>query len=240
MRAAGLSSKPFPGEKFLFGLFNTFGETLPSMALARQAVSLAKGRSQAIVSAAAEQAAQRLVDDGGPVRRCSVCVASCRRSAGGTRHDDAVRPGAAVRRPPGARRRGRHALSGQPGRYLRRYARRTVRVVGREARGDHEVGTAARHRSRGELRILRQRVRHADARCGRTSRRRQPGSTDGADGSRASLADRQPRRVARRARRSRWSAWRSSGSRFNSHDPLRTRMRASTSTASTTSLPTVR
>lgn len=62
MRAAGLSSKPFPGEKFLFGLFNTIGETLPSMALARQAVSLARGRSQATVIAAAEQAAQRLVD----------------------------------------------------------------------------------------------------------------------------------------------------------------------------------
>ena len=61
MRIAGLSSKPFPGEKFLFGLFNTIGETLPSMALARQAVTLAKGRSQAAVSAAAEQVADRLV-----------------------------------------------------------------------------------------------------------------------------------------------------------------------------------
>jgi putative phosphoserine phosphatase/1-acylglycerol-3-phosphate O-acyltransferase len=61
MRLAGLSSKPFPGEKLLFGLFNTIGETLPSMALARQAVTLAKGRSQVAVSAAAEQVADRLV-----------------------------------------------------------------------------------------------------------------------------------------------------------------------------------
>ena len=61
MRLAGLSSKPFPGEKFLFGLFNTIGETLPSMALARQAVTLAKGRSQRAVSGAAEQVADRLV-----------------------------------------------------------------------------------------------------------------------------------------------------------------------------------
>ena len=61
MRTAGLSSKPFPGEKLLFGLFNAIGETLPSMALARQAVTLAKGRSQLAVSGAAEQVAERLV-----------------------------------------------------------------------------------------------------------------------------------------------------------------------------------
>ncbi|MGK0332767.1 MAG: putative phosphoserine phosphatase/1-acylglycerol-3-phosphate O-acyltransferase, partial [Minisyncoccia bacterium] len=61
MRMAGLSSKPFPGEKLLFGLFNAIGETLPSMALARQAVTLAKGRSQQAVSGVAEQVADRLV-----------------------------------------------------------------------------------------------------------------------------------------------------------------------------------
>jgi len=61
MRAAGLSSKSFPGEKLLFGLFNTIGETLPSMALARQAVTLAKGRSQSAVSNAADQVADQLV-----------------------------------------------------------------------------------------------------------------------------------------------------------------------------------
>ncbi len=35
-----------PGESLLYKLFNTIGETLPSMALARQAVTMAKGRPQ--------------------------------------------------------------------------------------------------------------------------------------------------------------------------------------------------
>jgi putative phosphoserine phosphatase/1-acylglycerol-3-phosphate O-acyltransferase len=61
MRAAGLVSRTIPGERFLYALFNTVGETLPSMALARQAVGFAKGRSRASVLAAAEQAADRLV-----------------------------------------------------------------------------------------------------------------------------------------------------------------------------------
>ena len=37
MRAAGLVSRTLPGESLLYKLFNTVGETLPSMALARQA-----------------------------------------------------------------------------------------------------------------------------------------------------------------------------------------------------------
>jgi len=61
MRSAGLVSRTIPGERFLFALFNTMGETLPSMALARQAVGFARGRSRASVSAAAEGAADRLV-----------------------------------------------------------------------------------------------------------------------------------------------------------------------------------
>jgi putative phosphoserine phosphatase / 1-acylglycerol-3-phosphate O-acyltransferase len=61
MHRAGLSSGPFPGEKLLFGLFNTIGETLPSMALARQAVNLAKGRSQRVVQEAAESAVPELL-----------------------------------------------------------------------------------------------------------------------------------------------------------------------------------
>lgn len=62
MRAAGLSSRPIPGERLLFGLFNTIGETLPSMALARQGVTLAKGRSQAAVRSAAESVTGQLLD----------------------------------------------------------------------------------------------------------------------------------------------------------------------------------
>jgi putative phosphoserine phosphatase/1-acylglycerol-3-phosphate O-acyltransferase len=62
MRMAGLTgSNPIPGERLLFGLFNTIGETLPSMVLARQAVSLATGRSRDAVAKAAEAVADDLV-----------------------------------------------------------------------------------------------------------------------------------------------------------------------------------
>lgn len=60
MRAAGLLGREVPGERLLFGLFNTIGETLPSMVLARQAVSLAKGRSRQAVQEVAEVAADTL------------------------------------------------------------------------------------------------------------------------------------------------------------------------------------
>ncbi len=62
MRDAGISSRAIPGEALLFRLFNTVGETLPSMALARQAVLLAKGKSRSAVQAAAATAAVRLVE----------------------------------------------------------------------------------------------------------------------------------------------------------------------------------
>ncbi len=61
MRTAGLVSRSVPGESLLYRVFNTVGETLPSMALARQAAVLAKGRSRATVQAAAETAADTLV-----------------------------------------------------------------------------------------------------------------------------------------------------------------------------------
>jgi putative phosphoserine phosphatase / 1-acylglycerol-3-phosphate O-acyltransferase len=61
LRMAGLSGpNPVPGERLLFGLFNAIGETLPSMVLARQAVSLAAGRSRAAVAEAAESVADEL------------------------------------------------------------------------------------------------------------------------------------------------------------------------------------
>ena len=61
MRLAGLvSADPVPGERFVYRLFNAIGETLPSMALARQAVTLAKGKSQASVRAAADTVADEL------------------------------------------------------------------------------------------------------------------------------------------------------------------------------------
>jgi putative phosphoserine phosphatase/1-acylglycerol-3-phosphate O-acyltransferase len=61
MRAEGLIGKSVPGERVLFGLFNAFGENLPSMFLARQAAQLAKGRSRAAVQHAAVGAAETLV-----------------------------------------------------------------------------------------------------------------------------------------------------------------------------------
>ncbi len=61
MRTAGLLGRALPGERLLFGLFNTIGETLPGMALARQAATLAKGRRQAEVEAVAASAAGALV-----------------------------------------------------------------------------------------------------------------------------------------------------------------------------------
>ncbi len=60
MREAGLVSRHIPGENLLFKLFNTVGETLPSMALARQAVTLAKGRQREVVQRAADGAAAAL------------------------------------------------------------------------------------------------------------------------------------------------------------------------------------
>jgi putative phosphoserine phosphatase / 1-acylglycerol-3-phosphate O-acyltransferase len=60
MRAAGLVSRSIPGEKLMYQVFNTIGETLPSMALARQAATLSKGKSRAAVQRAADDAASAL------------------------------------------------------------------------------------------------------------------------------------------------------------------------------------
>ena len=62
MRAAGVVSTSIPGEKALYEIFNRIGETLPSMALARQAATLAKGRKQADVRRVAKAATPTLVD----------------------------------------------------------------------------------------------------------------------------------------------------------------------------------
>ena len=61
MREAGLTSRPIPGERLLFGLFNTIGETLPAMILTRQGASISKGRSQQAMRDAAHGVAERLV-----------------------------------------------------------------------------------------------------------------------------------------------------------------------------------
>src|SRR6478735_2124549 len=60
MREAGFTNRSLPGERVVYGLFNRIGETLPSMALARQAARLAKGRSIAAMRAAGAAAADQL------------------------------------------------------------------------------------------------------------------------------------------------------------------------------------
>ena len=60
MRDAGLVTRSLPGESVVYRLFNTIGETLPSMALARQGANLAKGRSRKLVQQAAEGVADAL------------------------------------------------------------------------------------------------------------------------------------------------------------------------------------
>ena len=60
MRESGFTSRSIPGEGLLYRVFNTVGETLPSMALARQGARMAKGRPRAAVQAAGLAAAPEL------------------------------------------------------------------------------------------------------------------------------------------------------------------------------------
>jgi putative phosphoserine phosphatase / 1-acylglycerol-3-phosphate O-acyltransferase len=61
LREAGLIGPALPGEGLLSGLFTAFGENLPMIALSRQLVGQAKGRSQAETCRAGERAASDLV-----------------------------------------------------------------------------------------------------------------------------------------------------------------------------------
>lgn len=56
LRAARLVPQSVPGEGVLYRVFNTVGETLPSMVLARQGAAAMKGKSQLAVRAAARNA----------------------------------------------------------------------------------------------------------------------------------------------------------------------------------------
>ena len=60
MRSAGLITRALPGERMVYGLFSRVGENLPSMMLARQGATMARGRSRDAVQAAAEAAADVL------------------------------------------------------------------------------------------------------------------------------------------------------------------------------------
>ena len=60
LRAARLVPQSFPGESLLYRIFNTVGETLPSMVLARQGATAMKGKSQRLVRDAARKAIPEL------------------------------------------------------------------------------------------------------------------------------------------------------------------------------------
>ena len=188
-----------PGERFVYGLFNRIGETLPSMALARQAATLAKGRSRAAHAGRRRGRRRRAGGDGPAVRRAALRPAPRRRAPDRAGHDDALRPRQAAGRPPRPRRRRRHPLRRQRRRHLRRHARR-ARSCGRPAswrpcgRGPPSTASTSRESyaysdSFYDTPLLERR-RHPD--------RRQPRPADGADGDDAALADPQPRRLAGR------------------------------------------
>ena len=70
LRAEGLlDSQPIRGERLLFGLFDVVGETLPSMAIARQGAKAAKGWSVAATKRAATSAVDELVASVEPFAR---------------------------------------------------------------------------------------------------------------------------------------------------------------------------
>lgn len=66
MRQTGVVTSRLPGESLLFGYFNLLGESLGSIALARQAVLVAKGRAADAFDEAAELAADVLEPLVGP------------------------------------------------------------------------------------------------------------------------------------------------------------------------------
>ena len=67
LRAAGVvSERSIPGERAMYALFDTVGETLPVMLLARGAALLARGRDAEQVRAAGAEAAEELARDVAP------------------------------------------------------------------------------------------------------------------------------------------------------------------------------
>ncbi|NLV54607.1 MAG: HAD-IB family hydrolase [Acidimicrobiales bacterium] len=70
LRAVGvLPDRPIPGEGLVYRVFDTIGETLPSMLMTRQAARVASGWDRATVQEAGRLAAQRLVDQVLPYAR---------------------------------------------------------------------------------------------------------------------------------------------------------------------------
>ncbi len=76
-----LADRQIPGEALVYKLFDAVGETLPAMAMTRQAARFASGWNRAAVRAAGEAAAARLVDQVQPFGRLLIAE-----------HRDAGRP----------------------------------------------------------------------------------------------------------------------------------------------------
>lgn len=72
MRESGVVGSKLPGESLLFWWMNAFGETLGSIALARQAVLIAAGKPDGAFDDAAHKAAEVLIDQVGPFARILV------------------------------------------------------------------------------------------------------------------------------------------------------------------------
>ncbi len=183
----------------MFGLFNAIGETLPTMALARQAVTLAKGRSQDAVRAAAESVADQLV---AMVQPFAESAFAAHRAAGRPIVLATTTPYDLVK--PFADRLGlddvvatRYTVDSD-GRYDGTLSGPFVWSAGKLA-AVTEWADEQRRRPRRELRLLRQRLRHPAAVGGRPPRRGQPRCADGAGRRGAAVADAEPRRVAGRA-----------------------------------------
>ena len=196
MRKAGMTSRSIPGEGILYGLFNLLGETLPSMAIARQGANLAKGRRQADFQAAGEAAADELA---AMVQPFAGPIFDQHHAAGRpvvlatTTPYDLVRPLAdrLALDDVVATRYGVNA----DGTYDGTIAGPFVWASGKLAavRG---VGRGTRRRSGRELRLLGQLLRHSAVERCRDPDRRQPGPAHGARGNGATVADPQPRRLA--------------------------------------------
>lgn len=69
MRDSGVIGTKLPGESLLYWWMNAFGETIGSIALARQAVLVAAGKPEGAFAQAAQDAAEVLVDQVGPFAR---------------------------------------------------------------------------------------------------------------------------------------------------------------------------
>lgn len=70
LRGAGvIPDRTIPGESLVYKLFDTIGETLPSMIMTRQAARMASGWKRSVVQEAGRVAAERLADDVLPFAR---------------------------------------------------------------------------------------------------------------------------------------------------------------------------